>query len=331
MSTFGGTYSAKLDCKYDYYEWKGVGNIYYCWIQNSLGISSPESAQIDSETGSHESGKNNNAVKGIWSDKGGISYFPRGLQRLYPNIVYIYIKKGYIKEIHQSDLKQYPNLAVLDIAENDIEVLEDGLFTYNPDLVHVSFTGNKICYVEPNIFDHLTKLRWLYFDKNECINQIADNSLTAVEGLIKTINNNVCVCPDYVNQKLKFEILLLEFNILGYEEFKKKLELFENEFKRSKYAHFASFLNQLQSIKASLEERYQQIISVGPTGINQYETCAALKSKLVQSAITMNDLLNQGSFGAEVFLQTCDPLFDGKLETIAGNLNEVIDALGIVY
>jgi len=299
--------------------------VYSWWY--SLGA--PETAQIDSEKGSHASGKNNNAVKGIWSDKGGINYLPHGLERLYPNINYILIKDGRLKEIHQSDLKQYPNLVVLDLFKNDIEVLEDGLFAYNPDLVYVSFYSNKVCYIAPNIFDHLTKLRWLQFKDNECMNQNADDSLTAVEGLVKVINKNVCSCPGYTNQKLKFEILLLQFNFLGYQTFKKKLESFEIEFNASKFAYYLSFQNELQNLKEALEKRYHQILLISSTGIVEYETCSALKSKLVQSAITMKDLVTQGSSGAKTFIQTCNPLFDGKLGVIVDNLGKATDALGI--
>jgi len=331
LSFFGVTFSNKLNCKYDYFEFRAVGKIYYCWVQNNLGIISSETSQIDSEQGSHDSGKNNNDVKGFWSDKGGINYFPRGLERLYPNTNFICIRDGNIKEIHQSDLKQYPNLVVLDLWKNHLEVLEDGLFAYNPDLVYVSLETNKICYIAPNIFDHLTKIRWLQFEENECINQKADDSLTAVEGLIKTINKNVCSCPGYTNQKLKFEILLLQFNFLDYETFRKKLEAFEIEFKTSKYSNFELFQYELQSLKEALEKRYNQILLINSTGIVEYGTCSALKSKLVQSAIYMKDLVTQGSFGAQTLIQNCNPLFDGKLGFFVNNLSKATDPLVILF
>lgn len=156
ISFFGITSSFQPECKYEDYNFRVVGNIYYCWVQNNLGIFTPESAVIDSETGAHLSSRRNSDIKGFWSDKGGINYFPRGLEKFYPKINYIAVKNGPLKEIHQDDLRNYPSLKVLDLWKNEIEVLEDGLFAYNPDLVYLSFHTNKVCFIAPNIFNHLT-------------------------------------------------------------------------------------------------------------------------------------------------------------------------------
>ncbi|KAL7035717.1 hypothetical protein ACKWTF_008521 [Chironomus riparius] len=168
IAVFGYSESASFECKYDFYAYETVGNIYYCWIQNNLKINSPSSALITSHSGGHKSGYNNNYVYGIWSDVGGISYFPLGLDELYPNINFIVIRNGRIQELHQSDLKSLPNLKHLDLGQNDIDVLEEGLFDYNPELILISFMENKICEVAQSSFDIMPKLHWLYLSYNQC-------------------------------------------------------------------------------------------------------------------------------------------------------------------
>ena len=95
-------------------------------VENSLNITSLDAAQVDSISGTHQAGYNNDNVDVISIyEKGNINYFPRGLNNLFKNIRGIQIAGLGLKEVHQSDLKDFPDLTYLSLSSNNLEILEE--------------------------------------------------------------------------------------------------------------------------------------------------------------------------------------------------------------
>lgn len=129
-----------------------IGTVYTCQVKNTLNIISPDT-EITSVSTNHISGMTNDNVLGIYDQNGGknIKFFPRGLDKIFKNLILIDLNNGRIKEIHQIDLKVFPKLEALDLFENDIQVIEAGTFDSNPNLKVIWLT-NKILHVESNVF-----------------------------------------------------------------------------------------------------------------------------------------------------------------------------------
>jgi len=186
-------------------------------LQNILNIKSKESAVINSNNGSHLSGKNNTDVTGFYSSDGSrvIKYIPRNLENIFTNLKMILINYGRLKEIQQSDLRPFSKLVFLGLSENDIEYLEDGLFFYNPELAYIGFNSNKIIQIGTQVFCHLNKLVSLHLEKNICINMEADKNQTAV---IEIISQTKVKCQTYsdkfIVQSLRYRIDYAQFELL---------------------------------------------------------------------------------------------------------------------
>jgi len=172
---------ANIQCTYDYYEYKVVGNIYHCDVKHEVTVNSRDEAV--SISGSHQDGKNNDDVYGIYVHS-NVYYFPRGLEKYFKNFKMIYVG-AHLKEIRQVDLKPFTMLKELHLV-GTIETLEDGLFDYNLDLELIFIAENKISHIGSNVFDKLTKLSSLYLDLNTCINMKAYYDKTGVQDVIRT-------------------------------------------------------------------------------------------------------------------------------------------------
>jgi len=101
--------SQNLQCSYEYFTWTVVGSIYQCDVQNDLNIILSESSIITEATRSHDGSNNNNDVIGIHTKDRKVEFFPRGLEKIFKNLKLISINNGFIKEVHQKNLKPFFN------------------------------------------------------------------------------------------------------------------------------------------------------------------------------------------------------------------------------
>jgi len=235
---FGSTQSVSIECQYATpVSWGSLGKRYVCYVTNNVSITSLEAAQVDSITGTHQDGYNNDNVDAISITQKQIHYFPRGLNNFFKNLRGIEIHDTGLKEIHQSDLKDYPKLMNLYLYFNNLEIIEENLFEFNPNLEAISFWSNKISHVDPNVFDILTKLKSLSIGSETCIKMGVDNNPAGVQNLIATARAQ-CTNLDYSSLEQKVKYLEFESRILDSETLNEKLESLENEIKNSKFANF---------------------------------------------------------------------------------------------
>jgi len=289
LALFGSSQSSSFQCEYNNADWSIFGKVYWCNVQNAVNITTLDAAQIDSITGTHLAGYNNDNVEAIQVyNRGQIHYFPRGVNNFFKNLKGIRIESSGLKELHQSDLKGYPKLMVLWLYGNNLEILEENLFEFNPNLEFISLNTNKISHIEPNVFAKLTKLKYLYLDSNPCINMYAINNPTEVQNVITTARAQ-CINSDYSNLEKKVKNLQIESMFLSSENFKEKLENLENEIKKSKFSN--TFHRRMQDLKAAQVKKAQDTTTEAPKNPenSQFETCSALESKLTNIEIRLEE------------------------------------------
>lgn len=184
--------SVDIKCNYKRLIFDLNGESYTCEIQNDLNFSSIQSANISNVLGIHLIDFTTNDVKSIYGNDKILGYFPRNLNKIFPNIQSIHFKSNRIKEIHNMDFKGLQNLSYLSLDDNLIIELEKGLFDDNPHMILLSFENNFIYFIDPNIFDKLTKLRHLYLNNNPCIDMDAVDNKSKINEIINRIQSKQC-------------------------------------------------------------------------------------------------------------------------------------------
>jgi hypothetical protein len=250
LALFSSSQSAFFDCQYRTEGWGPFNTAYLCSVQNFPEITSMTAVQIDSVSGNHQAGKNNDNVEVVdVFQRGRIFYFPQGLTNFFKNLKGIRIEATGLKEIHQSDLKDYSKLKALWLYGNNLEVLEENLFEFTPNLEWISVVNNKITHVDPHVFDKLVKLNTLYIYENPCIFSFGDNDPTKVQTFIKAVQDQ-CTNFDYSNLEQKVKYLEFESTFLSFESLMMKFMKLSMQIKSSKFPNF--FQERLNDIKAGI-------------------------------------------------------------------------------
>ena len=160
---------------------------YGCSLNTNINITSPETAEIGNFNGVHLSGKSNNDEISLTIADKHIEYFPRGLEKIFTNLIGIAVKSSKLKEVHQDDLKHFTNLKLIKFEKNNIQVIEDGLFNHQSDIESIVIQEPNIVQISPTVFDNLSKLSTLELDGNKCINMHAKKNRTNVLEVIKSM------------------------------------------------------------------------------------------------------------------------------------------------
>ena len=207
------TQPATLECKYEQLYRLYFGYGYHCEVKN-LEIFS-NSSTFDSEIGDHKEGKSNIDV--VWvimvensNNQRPMLSFPKGFEKIYPNLNAISIMNLGFNRITAEDLKPFPNLKHLILYKNNLTIIEEDLFQHNPGLESVSFSHNQIVHIDPQVFSHLGGLKWLRLEGNRYNNRTAEiqdaTRKERVLELIKIIEDGNCVNYPVRIQSLKDEI-----------------------------------------------------------------------------------------------------------------------------
>ncbi|KAL7024190.1 hypothetical protein ACKWTF_012938 [Chironomus riparius] len=170
----------EISCAYSVLHYYMLRNVYSCVIRR---VNSPENPIVQ-VSGFHMHAKNNDEVQGLKGDIGNVDKFPRDIKNTFKNLTAIYFTNGQIKELSSDDLKPFPELVELYFDNNKIEVIEAGTFDFNSKLAGISFMNNKVIHINANVFDHLTDLKYLWLNGNQCSNDEARNDRNAVLDLI---------------------------------------------------------------------------------------------------------------------------------------------------
>jgi Leucine-rich repeat (LRR) protein len=162
--------------------WENVKSGKECRAKN-LVVTSPNQ-EITSINGIAGSDAINNDVTAFYIHAQTADYFPRGLEKFFPNIEVIYFNFCKLKVIKKQDLKVFPQLKEIYLQFNEIEKLNDDLFAANEKLLYVNLHSNKIDFIGTEIFEPLKQLKTLYLNRNQCIDKDAVNDVNKVKELI---------------------------------------------------------------------------------------------------------------------------------------------------
>ncbi|CAG9811187.1 unnamed protein product [Chironomus riparius] len=242
LNLLNASISTDIECTYGLESFFVTHSSYRCLVQNDPIINLPSKAFINSTSGTHESGKNNQHVLGFFAKNKTINYFPNGLEKIYDNIKAIVIEKCHLKEIHQSDVMVFPKLVAIGLRYNDIEVVEQNLFQYNRLLKLVLFHDNKVFHIDPAVFDHLTSLSYLGFSRNKCMSMYIDSGTAVQVQKVITEIKSKCTNAEYKSIDGKFKELEMEL-------YQNKVKILEHEINSSTIPMVSTFAMRLQKVK----------------------------------------------------------------------------------
>ncbi|KAG5669992.1 hypothetical protein PVAND_000280 [Polypedilum vanderplanki] len=175
-------FSFTLECKFDDYLYE---KNYKCDVEK---LSVTTHNQIVSDvSGLHIPRRTNADVIILSIDGQTAHYLPQGLDKFFPNVIYLNINKSGLKEITKNDLKNFPKLRNIAVRGNDIESLPSDLFEYNPEITNIGFASNKIKSIGKDIFKSLNNLESVNLLRNTCISQQSNNRSEIAE-MMKNAN-----------------------------------------------------------------------------------------------------------------------------------------------
>lgn len=181
------------------------GTLYTCWI-HSLITPKIDGRKIESFRGAHIIGKSDEDVKAVLFFETVLNCFPRGLQKIFPQIIIIHIQKSGLKEIFRHDLKGLENLEMISIKYNELTTLPSNLFENMPKLKVIILERNKLEFVSSKLLRPVMNngLTYVDFSKNKNIDYFFAlgylKSVPSIDVLMKIIDTK-CKRP----KKEKFD------------------------------------------------------------------------------------------------------------------------------
>jgi len=158
-------------------------------------------------SGKHLPGMDNKDVKFLSIFHQNCHFIPRNLDRFFPNLEDLTIRKSNIQFLLTGDLDGLNKLKTFDVASNPIDHVGEDFFSGHSSITSISFHYCNIKKVDFGAFNDLKNLSNIDFEFNECIdttqnfnkNNPATNFFTQVYSrchgkgnTIKTINFKEC-------------------------------------------------------------------------------------------------------------------------------------------
>jgi hypothetical protein len=156
--SFSGCYAINMDCKF--FQINSTDNVStQCTVEKLVVTSSSD--EITSVNNQPVSSGFDDKVAKIYIKDKTVEYFPRGIEKFFPNVRELTIYNSKLKVISKSDLQQFPKLTMFQLSYNDVEVLNDDLFEHNSELLWLEIESKKIKTLNATIFNPLKKLKVL--------------------------------------------------------------------------------------------------------------------------------------------------------------------------
>jgi hypothetical protein len=183
-----------IGCNFNELSWKN--QTYYSCYVNSVQFSD-DLNHVTGYSGTHSGGKSAENVGGVFfafefCPRFGITKFPRGLSSIFSNIAVLLFDSCAIENLNGDELQEFPMLKILRIWPGNLVTIPGNLFTFNPNMIHIDFDANKIQHVGEGLLDNLKNLTHVDFNRNVCIQRIAENQ-SSIPGLIEALRLQ---CPD---------------------------------------------------------------------------------------------------------------------------------------
>lgn len=142
-----------------------------------------ENQEITAVYGEHLSGKSNIDVESLYIlDVDNLTYIPRGVEKLFPNINTLYIVGCNVSNLVGNELDALGNLTNFGLTFNyDLGTVPASLFNQTPLLKVIDFRLNNIRIIDGDLLGPLKLLQYANFEANDCIWRKAKNSLEIYE------------------------------------------------------------------------------------------------------------------------------------------------------
>lgn len=206
---FTSTSALTFSCKFKEVVWMSIGLNYQCLAQ-PYNINASQTAT--SVFGVHSPNKTHKDVIGIHiSDCAKLSYIPKGILTIFPNLIGIYLEGCGIQTLNGTELNEYPQLKVFALEKSPLSYVPGNLFAQTPDMTLISFVENSINSTGKNLLSNLNKLSEVYFGDNICI----DSNATTMEEIPKLIEQLDSDCS-IASEMYKSVSLTLLLGVLAY-------------------------------------------------------------------------------------------------------------------
>lgn len=188
-----------LDCEYltnNEIQYFTLGPDYQCKATVNFNVDS-DKTKVTNVSQNHLQGKTNNDVTFLGIRRQDLEFFPKDIEKFFPNLKAIDVGFSEIKKITKDDLGKFPNLRYIDFYKNELTELDDDLFDATPNLQLINFGNNKIQKVGQNTFKPLETLQKLFFHSgSSCVREYAEFR----ERVIKLIAKISVSCPPTSNE-----------------------------------------------------------------------------------------------------------------------------------
>lgn len=192
-----------IDCEYYVDSYAFVGTMYAC---TGTIVLDDSKYTVTSTSGSHHRRMNDSMVEALFIYQKNLNYFPKNVERFFPNLKAISLDDNLITKVSNVFLRPHKNLEWLNLLGNRITKLDSDIFDGLPNLQIANFYRNNIKEIGQDI-----KLPGnINFHSNICIDmgattpaEIATLQLTLlvkcshnprmlhIEQSLITINNNI--------------------------------------------------------------------------------------------------------------------------------------------
>lgn len=180
--------------------------LYSCYVDE---ISITEiNIEIIGFKGEHKPGKTNDDIVGIWISNTIVEYFPRNLQKFFPNMQIVTITRCGLKEISRDDLAGLKKVVVIDLRGNKLMALPDDLFVGMPKLSKINFNENQIEFASSKLLEPIIKngIENFKLQNNKSIDALYEksNRRATLEKFMKTIDAK-CQPPSQQGEQAEVE------------------------------------------------------------------------------------------------------------------------------
>jgi BTB/POZ domain len=175
---------------------------YSCNIKN-VTITRPRTEIIGVE-GVHKAGRSNaDVVKVLIVHQSSVEYIPRGLEKFFPNLIYLEMIYCGIKTISRNDLVGLENLESLILGCNPLESLPNDLFADMKKLKNIRFRNSKLTTMSSRLLEPVKDtLEAADFRDNTRINASYFSSNSLFQGTTSTLEKLMdiidacCIAPN---------------------------------------------------------------------------------------------------------------------------------------
>lgn len=120
-------------------------------------------------SGKHLPGMENKDVKFLSIFHQNCHFIPKNLDRFFPNLEDLTIRKSNVQFLMTGDLDGLNKLKTFDVASNPIEHIGEDFFSGHSSITSISFHFCNIKKVDFGAFNDLKNLSSIDFEDNECI------------------------------------------------------------------------------------------------------------------------------------------------------------------